>query len=49
MNTGSSKTNKFNKVSYKFTDKLNFKNSNKNIALAILSIYYTWKHIKSAY
>ena len=49
MNTGNSKTNKFNEVSYKFTDKLNFKNSNKNIALAILSIYYTWKHIRSAY
>ena len=49
MNTGNSKTNKFNKVSYKFTDKLNFKNLNKNIALAILCIYYTWKHIRSAY
>ena len=27
--------------------KLNLKNPNKNIALANLSIYYTWKNIKS--
>ena len=29
------------------TDKLNLKNPNKNTALANLSIYYTWKNIKS--
>ena len=29
--------------------KLNLKNPNKNIALGNLSIYYTWKNIKSAY
>ena len=31
------------------TDKLNLKNPNKNMALANLSIYYTWKNIKSEY
>ena len=31
------------------TDKLNLKNSNKNMALANLSVYYTWKNIKSEY
>ena len=31
------------------TDKLNLKNPNKNMALANLSIYYTWKNIKSIY
>ena len=31
------------------TDKLNFKNSNKNMALANLSIYDTWKNINSKY
>ena len=31
------------------TDKLNLKNQSKNIGLAILSIYYTWKNIKSEY
>ena len=32
---------------YQFTDKLNLKNPNKNMVLANLSIYYTWKNIKS--
>ena len=32
------------------TDKLNLKTpNNKNIGLVNLSIYYTWKNIKSAY
>ena len=34
---------------YQFTEKLNLKNSHKNISLANWSIYYTWKNIKSAY
>ena len=34
---------------YQFTDKLNFKNPNENMALANLSIFYTWKNIKSEY
>ena len=41
MNTLNSKTNESNKFIYQFTDKLNLKNPNKNIALANLSIYYT--------
>ena len=49
MNTLNSKTNESNKFLHQFTDKLNLKNSNKNIALANLSIYYTWKNIKSEY
>ena len=43
MNTLNSRTNESNKVIYEFIDKLN----NKNMALANLSIYYTWKNIKS--
>ena len=38
MNTLNSKTNESNKFIYQFTDKLNLKNPNKNIALANLSI-----------
>ena len=49
MNSLHSKTNQPNKFIYQFTDKLNFKNPNKNMALANLSIYYTWKNIKSEY
>ena len=44
-----SKTNEPSKFIYQFTDKLNLKNPNKNMALANLSIYYTWKNIKSEY
>ena len=49
MNTLNSKTNESNRFIYQFTDKLNLENLNKNIALANLSICYTWKNIKSEY
>ena len=49
MNTLNSKTSKCNRFVYQFTDKMNLKNTNKNIALANLSIYYTWRNIKSEY
>ena len=49
MNTLNSKINESNRFMYQFTDKLNFKNPNKNMALANLSIYSTWKNIKSEY
>ena len=49
MNTENSKTNEPHRFRLDLTDKLNLKNSNKNIALANLSIYYTWKNIKSEY
>ena len=49
MNSKNSKTNEFNKFIYQFTGKLNLKNPNKIIWLFNLSIYYTWKNIKSAY
>ena len=49
MNTLNSKINESNKFMYQFTDKLNLKYPNKNMALANLSIYYTWKDIKSEY
>ena len=49
MNTLNSRTNEYNRFFYQFIDKLNLKNPNKNIALASLSIYYTWKNIKSEY
>ena len=47
MNTLNSTINESNKFIYQFTDKLNLKNPNKNKALGNLSIYYTWKDIKS--
>ena len=49
MNTKNSKTSQSNIFRYNFTDKLDLKNPNKTIALVNLSIYYTWKNIKSGY
>ena len=49
MNTANSKTKHSNKFVYNFTDKLNLKNPNKNIGIANLSIYYTWKNVKLDY
>ena len=49
ISTLSSKTNESNKFICQLTDKLNFKNPNKNMTLANVSIYYTWKNIKSEY
>ena len=41
--------NNENRFKLDLTDKLNLKNPNKNMALADLNIYYTWKNIKSKY
>ena len=49
MNTENSKTSEPHRFKLDLTDKLNLKNSSKNMALANLSIYYTWKNIKSEY
>ena len=49
MNTKNSKTNEPNRFKYDLIDKLDLKNPNKNMALANLSIYYTWKNVKSTY
>ena len=49
MNTLNSKKNESNKLIYQFNGKLNLKNPNKNMALANLSIHYTWRNIRSEY
>ena len=49
MNTANSKTSESNKFVYNFTGKLNLKNPNKCITRANLSMYYTWKNVKSSY
>ena len=49
MNTKNSKTNEPNRFKYYLIDKLDLKNPNKNMTLANLSIYYTWKNVKSIY
>ena len=49
MNTKNSKTSEPHRYKLDLTDKVNLKNPNKNMALVNLSIYYTWKNIKSEY
>ena len=49
MNTENGKTSELHRFKLDLTDKPNLKNPNKNMALANLSIYYTWKNIKSEY
>ena len=47
MDTENSKTSEPHRFKLDLTDKLNLKNPNKNMALANLRIYYTWRNIKS--
>ena len=49
MNSKNSKTNKPNRFKNNLIEKLDLRNPNKNMALANLSIYYTWKNVKSTY
>ena len=49
MNTENSKTNEPHKFRLILANKLNLKDPNRNMALANLSIYYTWKSIKLRY
>ena len=49
MNTKNSKTSEPHRFKYDLIDKLDLKNLKKNMALASLSIYYTWKNFKSIY
>ena len=49
MNTENSKANEPRRFKLDLADKLDVNNPNKSIVLANLSIYYTWKNIKSKY
>ena len=49
MNRENSKTIESHRFKLNLTDKCNLKDPKKNMVLANLSIYYTWKNIKSEY
>ena len=49
MNSKSSKTSKPHVLTLKLNSKLDLKIGEKVIALSNLSIYYTWRNIKSSY
>ena len=49
MNSENSKTSGSHVLILKLTDKLDLRRGERSIALSNLSIYYTWKNIKSSY
>ena len=49
MNSENSKTSKPNVLILKLTNKLDLRIGEKVVALSDLSIYYTWRNIKSSY
>ena len=49
MKSGNSKTSEPHRFNIDLTDNINLKDPKKNMASANLSIYYTWKNIKSEY
>ena len=49
MNLENSKTSKRHVLILNITDKIDLRRGEKRIALSNLSIYYTWKKIKTSY
>ena len=49
MNSENSKTSEPHILILKLTDKIDLRRGEKSIAFSNLSIYYTWKNIKSSY
>ena len=49
MNSENSRTSEYHVLVLKLTDKLDLRRGQKTVALSNLSIYYTWKNIKSSY
>ena len=49
MNSENGRTSEYHVLVFKLTDKLDLRRGQKSVALSNLSIYYTWKNIKSSY
>ena len=49
MNSENSRTSEYHVLVLKVADKLDLRRGQKNVVLSNLSIYYTWKNIKSSY
>ena len=49
MNSENSKTSEYHVLVFKLTNKLDLRRGQKTFALSNLSIYYTWKNIKSSH
>ena len=49
MNSENSRSSEYHVLVLKLADKLDLRGGQKSVALSNLSIYYTWKNIKSSY
>ena len=49
MNSKNSRTSDYYVLVLKLADKLDLRRGQKSVALSNLSIYYTWKNVKSSY
>ena len=49
MNSENSRTSEYHVLVLKLADKLDLRRGQKSVALSNLSIYYTWKNMKSSY
>ena len=49
MNSESSRTSEYHILVLKLTDKLDLRRGQKSVSLSNLSIYHTWKNVKSSY
>ena len=49
MNSDNSKTSEYHVLVLKLTDKLDLRRGQETVALSNLSIYFTWKNVKSSY
>ena len=49
MNTENSRTSEYHVLLLKLADKLDLRRGQKSVALSNLSIYHTWRNIKSSY
>ena len=49
MNLENSRTSEYHVLVLKLADKLDLRRGQKSVALSNLSIYYTWKNLKSSY
>ena len=49
MNSENSRASEYHVLVLKLADKLDLRRGQKSVALSSLSIYYTWKNVKSSY
>ena len=49
MNSENRRTSEYHVLVLKLIDKLDLRRGRKSVALSNISIYYTWKNIKSSY